>query len=243
MKLRHPLLIRVAAHIVAGAMRLWFKASRLETVGEVTGINPFADSGDERFLYCIWHDAIFGMIFSRKHERMAGLVSRHADGSYVADIMSIFHVRPIRGSSGRGGAVAVREMMAAAQDWHIAIAADGPRGPRHELKDGIIYLASQTGRGIIPTAYVARKAWRPRGKWTDMLIPRLGTRTWIVGAKPFHVPPGLKPSELGPYREALAAEMARVHAIADQIARGERDQFDPLPEMQEPLVNQPRRAA
>lgn len=225
MKIRNRYLVRVIAHLLAWVLRGWFRLVRLRICSEVPGIDPYDDAGDQRFLYCIWHDAILGMIFSRPHERMAGLVSLHTDGAYIADIMEIFRVRPIRGSSGRRGAGAMREMLAAAQDWHIAIATDGPRGPRHEVKDGILYLASQSGRPIVPTAFVASRGWRPRGRWTDMLVPLPFATSWIVGSRPIVVPPGLRPDQLGPYREELQRAMDAVHNFADRVARAEVTEF------------------
>jgi lysophospholipid acyltransferase (LPLAT)-like uncharacterized protein len=199
MKIRNRFVIRTIARVIAAALRLWFRTVRWEIVESVPGINAYNDTGAQRYLFCIWHDGIFGVIFARK----------------------VFHIRPIRGSSGRRGAGAIREMLAAAEDWHIAIATDGPRGPRRQVKDGIIYLASHSGRPIIPVAIAARREWRPRGKWTDMFVPVPFTRAGMLGAPPLHVPPGLRPDELGPWRERVQQAMEEVDATARRIAAGE----------------------
>lgn len=227
MKIRNHKVIRVLAGILAFLLRAWFRPVRLHLVGEVTGLDPYGDAGDRRYLYCLWHDAIVGVIFSRPHTRMAGLVSLHADGAWVADVMEMFGIRPIRGSSGRRGAGAVREMSEAARDWHIAITVDGPRGPRHKVKDGILYTASLTGRPIVPTAFVASSEFRPRGRWTDMCVPWPWSHTWIVACAPIHVPPGLRPDQLGPYRDRLQQAMDDVNNFAERIARGEAEGFYP----------------
>ncbi len=227
MKIRNHKLIRVLARILAWGLRLWFRPVRLHLVGEVPGMDPYGDAGERRYLYCLWHDAIVGVIFSRPHTRMAGLVSLHADGAWVADVMEVFGIRPIRGSSSRRGAAAVREMCTAARDWHIAITVDGPRGPRHRVKDGILYIASQTGRPIVPTAFVASREFRPRGRWTDMCIPWPWAHTWLVACAPLHVPPGLRPDQLAPYRDQLQQAMDDVNAFAEAIARGEAEGFYP----------------
>lgn len=227
MKIRNPRIIRFLAHALAGVMRLWFRTMRVRVQCEIPHTDPYTPGQSDRYLYCLWHDAILGIIFARPHRQMAGLVSLHADGSYVAEVMAAFGIRPIRGSSGRRGAGAIREMMNAARDWHIAIATDGPRGPRHVVKDGIIYLASLTGRGIIPSVVVARGSFRPRGRWTDMLVPLPFTRTWVIGAKPIQVPPNLKPDQLEPYREQLQAAMDALETHANQAIRGEVELFFP----------------
>jgi hypothetical protein len=48
----------------------------------------------------------------------------------------------------------------------------------------------------------------------------------VLAGNPYSIPPGLKPSELEPHRVHLQAEMNRVQRIADEIARGEREDFD-----------------
>jgi hypothetical protein len=151
---------------------------------------------------------------------MAGLVSRHADGSLVADAMQAVGVTAIRGSSRRGGAAALRQMMEAAADYHIAIATDGPQGPRHVVKEGIIYLASQTGRPVVPAAFSARSAWRPRGRWTDMVVPRPFSRTYVIIGSPIAVPAGLSREELEPYRQQVQRAMDAVTDEAERRAGG-----------------------
>jgi lysophospholipid acyltransferase (LPLAT)-like uncharacterized protein len=152
---------------------------------------------------------------------MAGLVSQHQDGSYLADAMQILGITPVRGSTNRGGGRAMRELIERTKELHVAITPDGPRGPRHELKSGIVFLASHSGRGIVPTAYTCRSCWKVRGSWTNMMIPRPFTTIYVRGGKPFHVPGDLNRDELEQYRLRLQAEMERLEAEAESLARGE----------------------
>lgn len=221
MRIRSRRLIRVLAWLAAASCRLLFRTVRID-VRFPPGRCAYMDTGDERYLYCLWHDAILGNIFSGPAVRIAALVSRHADGDYIADCLDAIGVPPIRGSSRRGGAEALRQMMDAARDYHIAIATDGPQGPRHVVKDGIVYLASQTGRGIIPVAFAARNAWHPRGRWTDMTVPKPLTRAWFHGGEPIYVPPGLSREQLEPYRARLQRAMEQLEEEVQRLARGEQ---------------------
>ncbi len=186
------------------------------------GTSPYEDTGCERYLYCTWHDGVVGVVFSGQPVRMAGLVSRHADGSYIADIMELLGIAPIRGSSTKGGAAALRQMLDAAREYHIAIATDGPQGPRRTVKEGIVYLASHTGRAIIPVAFAARSAWRPRGRWTHMTVPLPFTCAWLHGGEPIRVPSGLARNQLEPYRIAVQRAMDALHSDVERLARGEQ---------------------
>ncbi len=241
MKIRNRKVIRFLARSVAIVLRGWLRMARWTIVATEPGTNVYEDTRPNRYLYCLWHDALLCCIVCRRPERTAGLVSYHADGEYVADIMQCFGIRPIRGSSGRRGAQAVRTLMTAAADYNIAIATDGPRGPRREVKDGILYLASHSQRAIVPVAVAARRAWRPRGRWTDMVIPLPLTRAWMLGGPTLTLPPGLRPDQLGPYRQQLQDLMDRMQALADRLSAGE--DFDIQREMQKLGEEMPLKAA
>ena len=68
--------------------------------------------------------------------------------------------------------------MKTARDHHIVITPDGPRGPRQAMKSGIVYLASRSGREIIPVAHGCSRGWRVKGSWTDMMIPKPFSRVY-----------------------------------------------------------------
>lgn len=218
MKLRNRFLIRCAARSLALFFRTLLKSVRLELDRAEPRSTCYEDTGDERHLFCLWHDGIIGSVFSLPAFHVSALVSQHGDGTYLADALEAIGVTPIRGSSRRGGAAALRQMLDAAADYHIAIATDGPMGPRREVKDGIVFLASQTGRAIIPAAFNARSAWRPRGRWTDLIVPLPFTRTYICVGRRIFVPPGLDREQLEPYRFQVQAAMDALQAEADRRA-------------------------
>lgn len=218
MKIRSRRLIRFLARVLAVAFRALFASTRTEILAAKPGISPYKDSGDQKYLYCIWHESILGPIFGGRCVDMAALVSLHGDGSYVADALECVGITPIRGSSSRGGAAAVREMLEVARNKDISIATDGPRGPRRRVKNGIIYLASQTGRPIVPTAFSARRAWRVRGRWTDLLVPKPFTRIWLLGGDPITIPSGLSRDDLSVYCDRVQRAMDELTAEADRRA-------------------------
>jgi lysophospholipid acyltransferase (LPLAT)-like uncharacterized protein len=218
MKLRNRTLIRVAARTLAFCFRTLLKTVRLEMVKAEPRSTCYEDTGDERHLFCLWHDGIIGHVFCLPAFHVSALVSQHGDGTYLANALEAIGVTPIRGSSRRGGAAALRQMLDAAADYHIAIATDGPMGPRREVKDGIIYLASQTGRAVIPAAFAARRALRPVGRWTDLIVPLPFTHTYMCVGKRMYVPPGLDREQLEPYRLKVQAAMDALQAEADRRA-------------------------
>jgi lysophospholipid acyltransferase (LPLAT)-like uncharacterized protein len=221
-KIRNRFLTKAIVFVGVALVRALFKTCRLRADPEVPGINPYDSTGDNRYLFCVWHDQIVMTVFSGRPKNMAGLVSGHQDGSYLAEAMKLLHITPVRGSSKRGGSRAMGELLKRAREYHVAITPDGPRGPRRKMKTGIVFLASHSGRGIIPTAYVCRRGWTIRGNWTDMMIPFPFTEIYASGGPPFYVPPGIEREELERYAARLEQEMQRVEALVRRMASSQR---------------------
>ncbi|HVJ86098.1 MAG TPA: lysophospholipid acyltransferase family protein [Caulifigura sp.] len=221
MKIRSRFAIRLLGRLLAATARLYFMLVRTEIHLTQPLTSPYEKKAPAVYLYCLWHHSILCAIFCGRCDRLAGLASRHADGSFVADAMEAIGLRSIRGSNKRGGAAAMKEMLDATAELNIAIATDGPRGPHEVVKEGIIFLASHSGRPIIPTGVSANRAWKPWLKWTYLTIPKPFSRAVMVGGAPFRVPPDLSREEREVYRQKLQLEMDRLLEIAERIARGE----------------------
>ena len=216
MKIKQSWLAGWAGWLTGLGIRLLFGTLRLEVRLATEGTSPYDPTATERFLYCVWHDQILVGTFARRSPFAAALVSRHRDGAFLCGALKVMGMAQVRGSSSRGGSRAAREAFEVLQERHIAITPDGPRGPRREMKNGIIYLASRTGCRIAPTAAAAKRAWSPRGSWTDLMIPCPFSRTWLLIGEPFSVPPDLDHDGLEHYAGVLQRAM---DSLCDQAAR------------------------
>ena len=86
------------------------------------------------------------------------LISRHGDGEIIARIIARFGHEAVRGSSTRGGAGALRALIKLGRSGrHVVVTPDGPKGPRHVAKLGVIHLAKATGLPIVPLAFACSK--------------------------------------------------------------------------------------
>lgn len=243
MKIRSRFAIRLLGRTLAACARVYFRFLKTDFHLHTPLTSPYDDKGDTVYLYCLWHHSILCAIFCGRSIRLAGLVSKHEDGSYVADAMECVDLTPIRGSSNRGGAAAMKQMLDATSRLNIAIATDGPRGPHHVVKEGIIFLASQSGRPIMPTGVAATRSWKPWGKWTFLLIPKPFSRVVMVGGAPFFVPPNLSREEREVYRVKLQVEMDRLLDVAERIAAGEKANLKEVSPVETSLTAEHQRAA
>ena len=86
------------------------------------------------------------------------LISQHQDGEIIARIISRFGHRAVRGSSTRGGALALRELIRLGRSGaDLVVTPDGPKGPRRVAKLGVVQLAKSTGLPIVPLAFGCSK--------------------------------------------------------------------------------------
>lgn len=221
MKIRNRTLNRVLARAACFVFRTLLRTCRVEVRELQPRTSPYVANQPNRYLYCLWHDMIVLHTFAAPHYNLSALVSRHRDGGYLADAMTAIGVHPVRGSSSKGGAAAIKEIVAELDGWHVAITPDGPRGPKHKVKPGILWLAAKTGRPIVPTVGVCSNAWKIEGSWTHLTIPKPFSRVLMYGGEFFHVPADLDRDSLPRYAEALEQAMEQLERKAERYLAGD----------------------
>jgi lysophospholipid acyltransferase (LPLAT)-like uncharacterized protein len=188
MKLRHPFVVRFVALLAAMLIRVWMSTMRVRVVSADGQAHP-VDPAQARYIYAFWHEALLAPLVTRPKARV--LISQHADGELIAQVCGFVGLGVVRGSTARGGSQALLEMIRGGQGGeHLAITPDGPRGPRRELKAGIIMVAAQTGLPIVPIGVGYTRAWRA-ASWDHFAVPvPFTTLVGVIGA-PIHVPADL----------------------------------------------------
>jgi lysophospholipid acyltransferase (LPLAT)-like uncharacterized protein len=68
-----------------------------------------------------------------------------------------------------------------------AIAADGPKGPLHQVKPGVIFLAQRTGGWVIPIVAKSERFIAINGSWDKLTVPLPFSRGVIVYGEPILV--------------------------------------------------------
>ena len=230
MKIRSRWLTWIAAASVVGLARLLFTTCRKVYVGvndrKRLDYVPTPDD-PERFILCVWHDELLIPTFAAPRglrEQTCCLVSQHQDGSYLASAMALLGYSTVRGSSRRGGAAALRQLLDDTAGKHIVFTPDGPCGPRRQLKQGCVFVASQLGRSLLPGAFVATRAWRPQGKWTDLVIPKPFSTVYVVMGEPIAIPGDLSREQLGHYIDLAQQAMDRLNEQAQRMISRSRQQ-------------------
>lgn len=225
MKIRSPFLNKIIAHGAVYFMRALFLTVRTEVRFEDPDSSCYIPPVDDRrYAYCLWHDGIGLASFGRTPRQCGILVSRHNDGGLLATALQKLGLKAFRGSTSRGGAQAARRMIEQTQDLHFTITPDGPRGPRREVKEGIVFLSAKTQHPVVPTYAIVTRGWSIKGSWTDMVLPMPFAKCVLLAARPIELPKTVDREKISTYRAQIQSEMERLQRVAEHyVATGELD--------------------
>ena len=116
------------------------------------------NEGGKHYVLAFWHGQLLLMFFTKHKKPINVMSSLHRDGEISARTQERFGAEVIRGSSSKGGANALRQMIRIAETGHnLAFTPDGPRGPRAVAQMGVVLAAQATGYPILPVALIAKK--------------------------------------------------------------------------------------
>ncbi len=142
------------------------------------------------FVYLLWHEALLPLLWLHRGQGVAIVVSEGKEGRYLSEYAARLEYRVIPGSSSRGGARALLAAVRALGEGRpVAFTPDGPRGPRRQMKPGVVHAAQRAGTAILPLHAVAPSAWR-FNSWDRMMVPRPLGLVEVGYGESFTVGPG-----------------------------------------------------
>lgn len=141
-------------------------------------------------VFMLWHGQLLPLLYHHRNERVAVLISEHADGEIIARIAERLGYQTVRGSTSRGAARALLGLARVIRQGHdLAITPDGPRGPAKSLAPGAVIVAHRTGAPLIAAAVTASRAWHLKS-WDRFMIPKPFAKLHVAYSVPIAVPPG-----------------------------------------------------
>jgi lysophospholipid acyltransferase (LPLAT)-like uncharacterized protein len=154
------------------------------------------------------------------------LVSRSRDGDLQAGVMTALGFRVVRGSSSRGGARALAELVRSLRrDEIVALAVDGPRGPKHVAKPGVAAAASTAGAPLHAVASAARRTLTLSRAWDGFEIPLPFTKVALVVGE--RLPPSEAREDPATISSAIVACRIRAEdAVAARAAHATKSPSD-----------------
>jgi hypothetical protein len=208
-----PLNPEVVSLPLSWLYRLWTATIRVHA----ENMEPLQDIWEREgsIVLACWHNElfIFPKLRARTRSRWVGIVSLSKDGTIATRMLNHLGVDICQGSSSRGG---VRALMGACrmvrkQGRQGFITVDGPRGPRHEVKDGVFYLAQKARSPIVPARVVPSRAKVFDRSWDKFILPLPFSSCRIIFGEPYHV------SEAKLTDEVLAEERRKLKEKLDAL--------------------------
>ena len=185
------------------------------------GFDPFGQrqqGGSGRYIVSLWHCNLLPLSYVHRNEGATVLVSRHGDGELIVRILLRLGFQVARGSTTRGGAAGLRELVrvARAGEGDLSLTPDGPKGPPRKAQPGVVYLSALSGLPILPLALVCDRAWR-FNSWDRFVVPKPFARIAVVAGRPIAVSRDSLEASLPSLLAAFEKEMETAEQEASRL--------------------------
>jgi len=207
---------RALCGLGAGYIRLVHLTGRWQIVGADIP-KQFWDA-DKPFILCFWHGRLMMMPYCWDFAHpIHMMVSYHRDGQFIARTVKNFGIDTVVGSSSKGGARALRDMIKLlAKGICVGLTPDGPRGPRMRAGAGVVSLARLSGVPVVPAAYSISRGWN-LNSWDRFLVGGLFGRGVIVWGEPVAVERDADSDAQEQARDLIETRLIAVSQQADSL--------------------------
>ena len=214
-EIKYFLLNHVLTSVIFCFLRLYAKTLRVQIEGEEEVLKHLESEG--RILFASWHQRLFGGFFVPQFFRWTPciMISQSRDGDFISKIVSRLAWIPVRGSSTRGGAKALKAMVQKVAENRIGVhIVDGPTGPPRVIKPGLLALARSANAVICPAVVSYQRSWTAKS-WDRFMIPKPFTRILIRFGFFFPVPGNADRDSLEALRLQVELNMIEAYDAAD----------------------------
>ena len=200
---------------IAFLFRWWVRSIRFEVEGFDNLVRLMARK--RPVMLALWHNELFSLIglgYCKKLS-LVTMASDSKDGQVITDVLERIGYEVARGSSTRGGLKAMLDIARIMREHEKvgAITVDGPKGPRHKIKPGILAIAQKNGACIIPArAYPANPIVFNKS-WDKFELPRPFRPCKVYLGDPFDITDQKLKGDI------LESETLRLERIMDKLGR------------------------
>jgi lysophospholipid acyltransferase (LPLAT)-like uncharacterized protein len=141
----------------------------------------------QNYVLAFWHSTMLLPWYLHRDDGFAALTSKSKDGDLLAKQLRHWNYEVVRGSSTKGGDVALGILIDHAKNgYSVAITPDGPRGPAKKFKAGAVITAK---KGNIPLVLmgVGIKSKKILHSWDKFQVPNFFSSVKIIYSDPIFV--------------------------------------------------------
>jgi len=171
-----------------------------------------------RAIFVFWHGRMLPLSYGYRNRSIHVLASEHRDGELMGRTIRHLGFGHVRGSSTRGGARAIREMVAKLEEgYDLGITVDGPKGPRYTVKPGTVEMSKISGAPLVPATTSSKAHWVATS-WDAFEFPKPFTKVFVRFGPPVSVSREAGPEELEENRLKLERILREITEANDRHA-------------------------
>jgi len=198
-----PILLIIVPPVITWVVKLLLYSCRIIKVEGRERVKEVLTQSKGKAVYATWHQRVIFQGRHLAHSNITLMVSQSRDGEYAIRFVSLFGHANVRGSSTRGGSLALKELTKIIKEGgRGGILADGPLGPARVAKIGAVIMAHEAQVPLITVTYGADRCWIINS-WDRFMMPKPFARITIYYPEPILISPSADSKELEDYRRLL----------------------------------------
>lgn len=184
-KVKQNILRLLGNFFLKSAINLLCKSLKIEKINQE--VIDELHQRNQNYVLAFWHSTMLLPWYVHKDQNFAALTSLSKDGDLLARQLKSWNYKVVRGSSSKGGDIALGIMIDLAKNkYSIAITPDGPRGPVRQFKAGAVVTAKKSGIPVVLAGVGFSKKTKLKS-WDSFEVPKFFSRAKIVYSEPIFV--------------------------------------------------------
>ena len=142
----------------------------------------------EHSVYALWHGEQILPLCLNSGRQIVAMCSMSKDGEIQAGVLRDFDFIAVRGSTSKRAERALIETIRYARKGHfVAFTVDGPKGPIHKVKSGLLLVSQKVGIRLIPISAIAKHSLTFSKSWDKFKLPLPFSKTVAVYGNPIKI--------------------------------------------------------
>ena len=173
---------------------------------------------DKPYVLALWHNKVVATVLALGFiKKRSGLASPSADGELISVPLEKLGYKMIRGSSGKDSVKGLVQLIKAVKEGYtIGTPLDGPKGPRFEAKQGMMYVAQKSGRPMVFMGAAYSKKWVLSKTWDKCQIPKPFSKVVCVISEPFYLEKSIPVED---YKEIVEKKLNDINEVAENLIK------------------------
>ena len=175
------------------------------------------NEANQNFVLAFWHGTMIIPWYIHRKKNFVALTSKSKDGDMLANLLRHWKYVVVRGSSSKGGNVALGIMVDYAKNkCSIAITPDGPKGPIHKLKPGAVITAKKSNVPLVLMGIgVSRK--KILKSWDKFEIPNFFSKVKVVYSDAIYIDSSLSFEDTSKIIDECEIKLAQLQDEAEKF--------------------------